>query len=74
MNEITLVLDRLNFANGGDVSEIQQYLLINETGSYRVLRYWLPGLRKGENEVVIDNLPGFPDTSIMVEAICSGLV
>ena len=60
-NEITLVLAGLNFANGIAVSEDQQYLLINETGSYRVLRYWLQGPRKGQNEVVLDNLPGFPD-------------
>ncbi len=60
-NEIALVLDGLNFANGVAISENQQYLLINETGSYRVLRYWLQGPRKGESEIVIDNLPGFPD-------------
>lgn len=60
-NEITLILDGLNFANGVAVSEDQQFLLINETGSYRVLRFWLQGPRKGENEILIDNLPGFPD-------------
>lgn len=56
-----LVLDGLNFANGVAVSEDQRYLLINETGSYRILRYWLSGPDQGRREVIIDNLPGFPD-------------
>jgi sugar lactone lactonase YvrE len=60
-NETTLVMDGLNFANGIAVSDDQTYLLINETGSYRVLRYWLQGPNQGSSEIVLDNLPGFPD-------------
>ena len=60
-DETSIVVDGLNFANGVAVSEDQQYLLINETGSYRVLRYWIEGPDAGTTEVVIDNLPGFPD-------------
>lgn len=56
-----IIIDGLNFANGVAVSADQQYLLINETGSYRVWRYFLDGPRTGESEIVIDNLPGFPD-------------
>ncbi|HEX5789079.1 MAG TPA: SMP-30/gluconolactonase/LRE family protein [Woeseiaceae bacterium] len=56
-----LLLDRLNFANGVAVSENQQYLLLAETGSYRILRYWIAGPRRGASEVLLDNLPGFPD-------------
>ncbi|MDJ0908682.1 MAG: SMP-30/gluconolactonase/LRE family protein [Woeseiaceae bacterium] len=56
-----VVLDGLNFANGVAVSEDQQYLLIAETGSYRILKHWLAGPSAGETEVLIDNLPGFPD-------------
>jgi sugar lactone lactonase YvrE len=57
----TLVTDGLNFSNGVAISDDQQYLLINETGHYRVWRYWLAGPRAGQREVVIENLPGFPD-------------
>jgi sugar lactone lactonase YvrE len=60
-NQTTLVMDGLNFANGVAVSEDQQFLLVNETGSYRIIRHWLQGPNAGESEVVIDNLPGFPD-------------
>ena len=57
----TLIADGLNFANGVAISDDQKYLLFNETGHYRVWRYWLAGPRAGQREVVIENLPGFPD-------------
>ena len=56
-----VLIDGLNYANGIAVSEDQTFLLVAETGAYRILRYWLSGTRKGETEVVVDNLPGFPD-------------
>jgi sugar lactone lactonase YvrE len=60
-NETTMVMDGLNFANGVAISDDQTYLLVIETGSYRVQRYWLQGPLAGTSEVIIDNLPGFPD-------------
>ncbi len=59
--ETSIILDGLNFANGVAISGDQQYLMINETGSYRVLRHWLEGPDAGDTEIAIDNLPGFPD-------------
>lgn len=56
-----VVIDGLQFANGVAVDPEGRYLLVNETSSYRVLRYWLSGNRAGASEVLIDNLPGFPD-------------
>lgn len=56
-----LVTDGLNFANGVAISDDQRFLLINETGHYRVWQHWLEGPRAGQREVLIDNLPGFPD-------------
>jgi sugar lactone lactonase YvrE len=55
------LLDGINFANGVCVSPDQTYVLVNETGSYRVLRYWIAGEKQGTFEVLIDALPGFPD-------------
>ena len=57
----SVVMDGLNFANGIAISDDQQYLLVAETGSYRIWRHWLEGDRAGESEVILDNLPGFPD-------------
>ena len=55
------LLDGLNFANGVAVSHDQKYILVNETGSYRVIRYWIAGPKKGESEPLIEALPSFPD-------------
>jgi sugar lactone lactonase YvrE len=52
---------RVNFANGVALSADERFLLIAETGNYRILRYWLRGPDAGTAEVVLDNLPGFPD-------------
>lgn len=61
-SKITTVLATdINFANGVSLSHDEQYVLFNETGSYRVLRLALLGDNKGKIDVVIDNLPGFPD-------------
>jgi sugar lactone lactonase YvrE len=56
-----VVLDGLHFANGVAVSPDQSFVLVNETGKYRVMRVWLKGERAGQSEIFIDNLPGFPD-------------
>ncbi len=56
-----LVLDNLYFANGVAMSPDQSFVLVNETGRYRIHRVWLTGTRQGQSEVFIDNLPGFPD-------------
>jgi len=55
------LLSGLNFANGVAVNQDQNCVLINETGSYRVIRYWIAGPHKGKSEPIIENLPGFPD-------------
>jgi len=59
--EAKVIIDDLNFANGIAISTDQTFLLVAETGSYQILRHWLKGPRSGETEVLIDNLPGFPD-------------
>jgi len=56
-----VIIDGLQFANGVAISDDQSYLLVAETGSYRILKHWLLGPRAGETDVLIDNLPAFPD-------------
>jgi len=51
----------LYFANGVAVSPDQSFVLVVETGKYRVRRVWLKGPKAGQSDVFIDNLPGFPD-------------
>jgi sugar lactone lactonase YvrE len=55
------LLDGLNFANGVAVSHDQSYVLVNETGGYRVIRFWIEGPQKGRHETFIGSLPSFPD-------------
>ena len=56
-----LLLDSLSFANGVALGPNDAYVLVTETGAYKVVKYWLAGPKKGTTEVFLDNLPGFPD-------------
>jgi sugar lactone lactonase YvrE len=60
-NTTRTVLGNLSFANGVAVAPDQTFLLVVETGAYRVHRVWLKGTKQGKAETFIDNLPGFPD-------------
>ncbi|PSF10470.1 SMP-30/gluconolactonase/LRE family protein [Marinobacter halophilus] len=55
------LLGNLHFANGVAVSPAGNYVLVNETWKYRILKYWIAGPKAGQAEVFADNLPGFPD-------------
>lgn len=58
---VEVLLRDLPFANGVALAPDEQSVLFNETWAYRVRRYWLAGERAGQVDVVIENLPGFPD-------------
>lgn len=55
------LLRGIYFANGVAVSPDQMFVLVAETGRYRIRRYWLKEPKEGMNDTFIDNLPGFPD-------------
>jgi sugar lactone lactonase YvrE len=71
------ILSHLAFANGVAVSPDQSFVLVVETGKYRVHQValnqepvqrifvradgWIGGPKYGKSEIFIDNLPGFPD-------------
>ena len=54
------LLDDLNFANGIAVSDAGDYLLIAETGSYRILKHWLAGADAGTTESCSTTCRAFP--------------
>ncbi|QLG92377.1 SMP-30/gluconolactonase/LRE family protein [Pseudomonas yamanorum] len=56
-----VLLDQLQFANGVALGPNEDYVLVNETGAYRISRYWLKGDKAGHHDLFIDNLPGLPD-------------
>lgn len=59
--QVNVLLKGLYFANGVALSQNEDFVLINETYRYRIIRYWLKGPKAGTHELFIDNLPGFPD-------------
>ena len=58
---VSVVLDGLDFANGVALADDESFLLVAETGGYRVTRLDLAGPDAGRRSVIIDNLPGLPD-------------
>ncbi|WP_375498495.1 SMP-30/gluconolactonase/LRE family protein [uncultured Jatrophihabitans sp.] len=58
---VQTLLDGLHFANGVALAPDGSCVVVAETGAYRLTRYWLTGERTGAHDVLIDNLPGFPD-------------
>jgi sugar lactone lactonase YvrE len=58
---VDLMLEGLQFANGVALGPDERYLLVAETGAYRIRRLWLTPDRPGQDEIFADNLPGFPD-------------
>lgn len=54
-------VDRLMFANGVAVAPDGSYVLVAETGRFRIQRLWLEGPHAGTLEPFFENLPGFPD-------------
>ncbi|MBN2179324.1 MAG: SMP-30/gluconolactonase/LRE family protein [Deltaproteobacteria bacterium] len=58
---VQVLLSNLYFANGVALSENEDFVLVNETYRYRIIRYWLRGPKAGTRDIFADNLPGFPD-------------
>lgn len=56
-----VVLDNLTFANGVAADPLGRFIIVAETGEYRIWKHWISGLNAGKSEIIIDNLPGFPD-------------
>ncbi len=59
--ETSVVLEDLQFANGIAIAHEQDAILISETGNYRILKHWISGEKTGQTQVLLSNLPGFPD-------------
>lgn len=55
------LVDNLHFANGVVVDSAEAYVLVAETGAFRIKRHWMAGPKAGTTEVFIEGLPGWPD-------------
>ncbi len=59
--KVTTLVKGAYFGNGVVLSKDESYVLMAETATYRVLRYWLKGNKAGKTDHFIENLPGFPN-------------
>jgi sugar lactone lactonase YvrE len=59
--QVEVLLEGLQFANGVALAADESYVAVCETGAYRVRRLWLGGPRGGSVDMLVDDLPGFPD-------------
>ncbi|KAL2895882.1 Protein STRICTOSIDINE SYNTHASE-LIKE 10 [Bienertia sinuspersici] len=58
--EATVLVRNLAFANGVALSQDRSFVVVAETSSCRILRYWLKGPNAGQLETFA-HLPGYPD-------------
>lgn len=59
--ETKALLNGLEFANGVALGPNEDYVLVTETGAYRISQLWLKGDKAGRQDTFRDNLPGLPD-------------
>ncbi len=59
--DVHVVLDGLQFANGVALAPDASWVVVAETGAYRLDRVWLTGERAGQREDFVGDLPAFPD-------------
>lgn len=60
-SKVTTIISEGNyFGNGLEISKNEDFILVSETSKYRILKYWIKGEKKGQSEVFMDNLAGFP--------------
>ncbi len=58
---VEVLLTGLDFANGVALAEDESYVLVAETGGYRVRRLELTGEHAGASTIILHNMPGLPD-------------
>jgi sugar lactone lactonase YvrE len=58
---VTEVLGGLEFANGVALAADGSFVAVAETGARRVRRVWLTGPRSGQDDVLAEDLWGYPD-------------
>jgi hypothetical protein len=61
LRKVKTLINETYFGNGVVLAKDESCVLMVETAKYRILRYWLKGVRAGQTDTFIDNLPGFPN-------------
>ena len=58
---VEVVVEGLRFANGVALSADESFVAVAESGGRSVVRHWLTGPRSGRTDLLVDDLPGYPD-------------
>lgn len=58
---VSVVLDGLRFANGVALAADESYVAVAETAGRTVVRHRLSGERTGHTDLLVADLPGYPD-------------
>jgi len=58
---LEVLLDGLAFANGVALPADESFVAVAETATRAVVRLWLTGPNAGTRDVLVDDLPGYPD-------------
>lgn len=59
--EPVVVLDDLAFANGVAMAGDDSFVAVAETAARTVVRHWVTGERAGQRDLLVGDLPGYPD-------------
>lgn len=59
--QLKVLLDKLWFTNGVALSPAEDFAVVVESYTSRIMRVWLNGEKKGVIDIFFDGLPGAPD-------------
>ncbi len=59
--QVDVVLEGLDFANGVALAADESYVAVAESGGRTVVRHWLGGALAGRRDLLVEDLPGYPD-------------
>lgn len=59
--KITVILDKLWFANGIALPKSEEFVVVADSFSLQIVKVWLKGPKAGSKEIFIDGIPGSPD-------------
>ena len=59
--QVDVVLEGLAFANGVALSRGEDFVAVAQTAARSVVRLWLVGERAGQQDFLVEDLPGYPD-------------
>jgi len=69
-NKITILASNIWFANGVAVNANESFLMVSESSMMRILKYHLTGPKKGQIEIMMNNIPGPPDGADCTNTYC----